>query len=217
MTSHPAQERAALKDSTLRFLGKLQITFPLEQRIAQADPAIRKAYGRVLAQWISGRVPAPDFLLPAELHALCHLDAIVPVSGGLGCYPFSADNRDFAVELSRRPMNAMCAIDALAMSRLTGLASTIKALCAICQAQVRCEVRSDGSLDHDVPQHIRVLWRHRAHPVGPCSDNLCRDLVFLCPECAAPPGSDCLQLPQATAVANAFFGFQRRLIPPASA
>ena len=216
MIRHTAEERAALKNATLQFLDRLRAAFPLEQRIRAADSAARNAYGRVLAKWICGEVPDRDFLSPAELHALCQLDAVVPGPAGLGCYPFSTDDRGISVRFGRYQANAMCAIDALAISRLAGLASVVDAHCSVCLVPVNGQVQADGSLDHDAWPDVRVLWRHAVRAPGSCSESICRDLVFICQKCAASEGCDCLTLPQATAVANAFFRFQREFAPPQS-
>ncbi len=212
MKPDTAQARSALKHETLRFLDALRTAFPLEQRIERADAITKNAYARVLASWIDGRIPSIDFL-PAELlHSLITLDAIVPGVEGIGCYPFSTDDRDISVHFGHRRVAAMCAIDALAIARLARSASIVEARCNVCSSQVCCHVQADGSLLHDAGADMRVLWRHDKCNTRFSSDGLCRNLVFLCRHCAAPADSDCLSLPQATAVANAFFGFQRRLI-----
>ncbi len=217
MRPDTALARSALKHETLTFLDALRTAFPLEQRIVRADEMTRTAYARVLTCWIEGRIPSIDFLSAEQLHSLSALDAIVPGPEGIGCYPFSTNDRDIAVRLGRRRVTAMCAIDALAIARLARSASVVDARCTMCLGPVSCDVQADGSLLHDAGAGMRVLWRHAESNAGSCSDGLCRNLVFLCRQCAAPADGDCLTLPQATAVANAFFGFQRGLILSGSA
>ena len=216
MTPDKAQSRAALRHDALRFLDRLRAAFPLEQRIERAEMATRGAYARVLTRWIEGKIPSLDLLSPAEMQSLRELDAIVPGPSGIGCYPFSVDDRGISVRLGHRRVSAMCAIDALAMARLASSTGIVNARCVTCLNPVSCEVQADGSLQHDACESARVLWRHAVRKTGSCSDSLCRDLVFLCRQCASPEDSDCLTLPQATAVANAFFRFQRGLIPARS-
>ncbi len=212
MTNDPAQTRTALRNDALLFLDKLRTAFPLEQRIEQAAAATRNAYGRVLIHWIEGKIPALDLLSPVELQSLSELDAIVPGAGGIGCYPFSIDDRGIRVRLGHHCVSAMCAIDALAMARLARTVSMVEARCVNCLNPVTCEVQADGSLQHEACGAVRVLWRNSVRNTHSCSDGLCRDLIFLCQRCMPPDGGECLTLPQATAVANAFFRFQHRLI-----
>ncbi len=217
MSIHSARERASIKNQTLDALTRLRTAFPLEQRIAHAPATAKIAYGRVLNHWLEGRIPPADFLPGKELRLLSELDAIVPGIHGIGCYPFSACDTGIRVHLGPHPVHAMCAIDSLAVARVARRAIRIEALCGICAGRVVCAVEADGSLHHNQTESARVIWRRTARVTSSCSDGLCRDLVFVCPQCRAPTDADCLSLPQATAVANAFFGFQRRLISPQSA
>ncbi len=212
MPTYPLHERAAIKNQTLDALARLRASFPLEQRIEDAPVAAKLAYGRVLSHWLEGRIPPADFLPAAELQLLSKLDAIVPGIHGIGCYPFSAGDTGIRVHLGPYPVHAMCAIDALAVARTARRAIRIEALCGICVGPVACEVQADGSLDHDQTEAARVIWRRKVRLASSCSDGLCRDLVVVCRRGRAPADADCLTLPQAAAVANAFFGFQRRLI-----
>ena len=213
MKSLSREVRKSLREETLRFLDRLRTVFPLEQRIARADPQIQDAYTLVLTCWMDGRMPPSDFLSPAQLHALHALDAVAPGRDGIGCYPFSADSRGISVLFSGYRVNAMCAIDALAVARLVASAVQVEARCATCLAAVHIEVQADGSLRHDDTPATAVLWKQASRSSGSCSDTHCRDLVFLCEHCKTRGEGDRLTLPQAAAVANAFFGFQHRLVP----
>jgi hypothetical protein len=51
---------------------------------------------------------------------------------------------------------------------------------------------------------------------GFASLNLCRAILFVCPRCE-PQDGHLYTLPQATAIGNAFFAFQRRLLDQAGA
>ncbi|MHB8453515.1 MAG: organomercurial lyase [Acidiferrobacterales bacterium] len=217
MPTYSARERASIKNQTLGALLRLRTAFPLEQRIADAPATTKLAYGHVLSRWLEGRTPPVDFLPAEELKLLSELDAIVPGIHGIGCYPFSACDSGIRVHLEPFPVYAMCAIDALAVARVARRAIRIEAPCGICGGPVVCEVEADGSLRHDQTEAARVIWRRSAGATSSCSDGLCRDLVFVCRQCRTPPDADCLSLPQAAAVANAFFGFQRRLISPKTA
>jgi len=217
MTTYTVPERTALRNETLDALSRLRAAFPLEQRIEQATAETRRSYGQVLTHWLRGEAPPVTYLPPAELRLLSELDAVVLDSSGIGCYPFSARDSGIQVQFGPHSVYAMCAIDALAIARIARCASRVEALCITCFSPIVCEVEADGSLSHDKTETARIAWRHAVHNTGSCSDGLCRELVFLCNRCQAPINANCLTLCQATAVANAFFSFQRRLIVPAPA
>jgi hypothetical protein len=208
--THP--NRVDLRAAVLTALDRLRAEFPLEARLTGADRATRRAYAGVLDQWRRGLVPPLDCLAPETRARLAALDAIVPSDHGLGCYPFSARDTGIRVQMPAGAVAAMCAVDALAIARLVDARTEIAATCAGCQADIRLRVEGDGSLDHDQTARARVVWLATDGAAASCSQGLCRALRFLCPQCAAPDGSDSFTLPQATAIGNAFFGFQRVLL-----
>lgn len=208
--------RTQLKHAVTSALARLRVQFPLEARLAAAGDDERRAYKRVLEQWLQSTLPMPGLLAAEHLAALIRLDAVVATGEGLGCYPFSARPTGIDVRLPRGTVPAMCAIDALAIARLAGSPVSIAAGCAICGGAITCRVEADGSLDHDQAEVARVLWRNAAPTQGACADHLCRNLLFLCPNCEPPAGDECFTLPQATVIGNAFFSFQLALLraPP---
>lgn len=211
-TAYSSSERAALKDTVLSTLNALRSVFPLERRIAQTTHEARSFYAQVLASWLRGETPSTSMLPPDTLRTLSELDAIVADINGISCYPFNARERGILVQFGSHTAQAMCAVDALAIARLAGATARISAACCHCQRPVACEVQSDGSLNHEQTDVARVIWQHAVHGTGSCSENLCRDLNFLCNECPIPTDATVLTLAQATAVGNAFFSFQRRLL-----
>ncbi len=217
MTGYTASERTALKNAVLTTLSNLKSAFPLEKRISCATQETRLSYVRVLAAWLRGETPLPSMLSQDMLRILRDLDAVVTDSSGLSCYPFSARDRGIRVKYGQHAAQAMCAIDALAVARIARTATQISATCNHCLQPVTCEVQADGSLDHSQTDNARVVWNRTLGAAGSCSDNLCRNLNFQCRHCRIPADATSLTLPQATAVANAFFAFQQRLLQATSA
>lgn len=217
MSQIPVTERHESRNTALDGLTRLRTAFPLETRIDAADNTVRRDYARVLAQWLRGNVPPLTLISPESRKSLIALDAVVADEQGLGCYPFSARPTGIVAQLPGGRVHAMCAVDALAIARLAEAAITIEAPCAICATSIRLRVESNGALDHDQVDRARVIWKAACSATGSCSDNLCRNLLFLCPACEVPPGSTCYTLPQAAIIGNGFFGFQRRLLAGLSA
>lgn len=214
MSINSSQEtRSDRKAAFSSALQKLRGEFPLEERITSAAPAVRAAYAEVLLHWLrTGLPPGMDIAPEPHLKALAAMDAVVLDEHGVSCYPFSARETGIRVLYSGRSVQAMCAIDALAIPRLMHCASRVTARCAVCRCRVRCSFEANGSLAHESAEGVRVAWQPRAHAGGPCCDSLCSGIGFLCKHCAVPEGAASFTLPEAAALGNAFFAFQRRLL-----
>jgi hypothetical protein len=191
-------------------LVRLRTLFPLEERLRHAASPVRAAYAVLLKAWLHAQPPAA--LEAGVLSALTALDAVVLEKHGLGCYPFSTIDTGIRVSLPGGTVNAMCAIDALAIARLAQARTHIDAACTTCNAGIAIEVEENGGLDHDQVDKARVVWHRASHTETSCSRGLCRQIRFLCCACPEPEASDCFTLPQAAAIGNAFFHFQSALL-----
>jgi hypothetical protein len=116
------------------------------------------------------------------------------------------------VTLPYGTVHAMCAIDALAIARLARARTRIDAACTSCGAALAFEVEENGSLDHDQVEMARVIWQHADDIHTSASHGLCRRILFLCRACPVAQTGEHFTLPQATAIGNAFFGFQSALL-----
>lgn len=212
MTVTAPLDRTDARNRVLDGLARLRAAFPLEQRILEAAPAVRAAYAQILCRWQQA-APFPNTEInDALLAELIQRDAVVLQELGLGCYPFSSNDTGIHVTLPAGTVHAMCAIDALAIARLTRTRTRIESSCTTCGAAITCYVEENGGLDHDQVDLARVVWQPAAGPATSCSRGLCRQLRFQCPACPVPHASDCFTLPQATAIGNAFFRFQTALL-----
>lgn len=212
-TSIPRETRNDRRAVFLRVLQKLRAEFPLEERIAGASPTVREAYAEVLLHWLhKGTPPGMDVVPELHLKALAAMDAVVLDERGIGCYPFSAHDTGIRVHYSGKSVYAMCAMDALAIPRLSRAASWVAAQCVVCRCHLTCAVGENGSLENRNPEGIRVALQARAQPGGPCCNSLCAGIRFVCKDCPIPSGATDLPLPVAAALGNAFFSFQRRLL-----
>ncbi|MBB4517492.1 organomercurial lyase [Paraburkholderia fungorum] len=193
-------------------LQRLRNAFPLQARIERAEPAVQAVYRRVLAHWVQeGSSDAVLDVAPTLLRALIDIDAVVIDAHGIGCYPFSDRKTDIRVQFADGSVHAMCAIAALAIPRLMHRTSYIAARCALCRCHLACEIAANGHVDGGNPQGIRVIWRPHA-VTRPCGYSLCTGIVFVCRHCTVPPDVAQFSLPEAAAIGNATFSFQRRLL-----
>lgn len=212
MSTTTAQDRSAARTVVLDGLERLRAAFPLEARMRDTGRAAQAAYGQALQQWLRAMPPQPQAFAADTLAELLKLDALVEEQHGLGCYPFSARDTGITVRLAGGTVNAMCAIDALAVARLAGAASRIDARCETCGTPLHCRVEANGGLDHDQTGVARVVWFRACGTHNSCSQSLCRNIRFLCPRCEPASPGDVYTLPQATAIGNAFFAFQAAFV-----
>jgi hypothetical protein len=212
MISNPPENRPDPKAVVLHALASLRAAFPLEARIRAAGEPIRDVYSQVLAHWLRATPPSAVSFDADALAALVKLDAVVPEEHGLGCYPFSARDTGISVSLPGGTVNAMCAIDALAIARLARARTHIDAACTTCAATIAFHVEENGSLDHDQVEMARVVWQHAVDARASCSQGLCRHIRFVCRACPEPESGEQFSLPQAAAIGNAFFRFQSALL-----
>lgn len=213
MIDLPVTDRPAHRNAVLDGLAALRGDFPLEQRLRSATPALRRAYGQMLSQWLQAAPPSTSLYDRQLLDGLQALDAIVPETGHIGCYPFAAHDTGTRVELPAGRVHAMCAIDALAMARLAESVTVIESGCLHCHAPIAIRMEANGGLDHDQADRATVAWMTADTTQGACSIRLCRNIRFLCNHCTPPAGSRHYTLPQAAAIGNAFFAFQQTLLP----
>jgi hypothetical protein len=200
------------KTVVLDALARLRAAFPLEARILAAAEPVRAAYAQVLTHWLRATPPAASAFDAEALAALVKLDAVVPEEQGLGCYPFSTIDTGIRVLLPGGSVNAMCAIDALAIARLVRVRARIDAACTTCGVSIAIEAEENGGLDHDQMDLARVVWQHAETTHTSCSQGLCRHIRFLCRSCPEPVTAEHFTLPQAAAIGNAFFRFQSTLL-----
>lgn len=200
-------------------IARLRDRFPLEKGVLALPSDVLEDYRRLIDHWCDTASPlATDVLSPESLHVLLAIDAVVDQSGQLGCYPFSALPTGMQVQLGNRSVHAMCAIDALAVSRVSGQATQIVASCALCDTQLALGMHANGSLHEAMMHETAVLWTDETQGscgTNACCNTLCPSIRFVCRSCAEIESKDhegdIFTVPQAAVVANAFFGFQARL------
>jgi hypothetical protein len=212
MSTISAQDRGAARTAVLDGLERLRAAFPLEARVRGASRAAQAAYAQALQQWLRATPPQSRAFAADALAELLKLDALVEEQSGLGCYPFSARDTGITVRLAGDAVNAMCAIDALAVARLGGTRAHIDGRCETCGSALAIEVEANGGLDHDQAEVARVVWFRACGTHNSCSQSLCRNIRFLCPTCEPASPGDVYTLPQATAIGNAFFAFQAAFV-----
>ena len=207
MTSNPLAIPTDPKAVTLAALARLRVAFPLQARLLAAPQAVRVMYAQILSYWLRATAPPVSAFDSAMLGVLVQLDAVVQEEQTLDCYPFSTTDTGMRVTWPAGTASARGAIDALAIARRVRADTRIDAACRACGAGIECRVQENGGLDHDQVEVARVVWLS-----GQATDASRREIYFLCRSCTPPPACECFSLPQASAIGNAFYGFQAALL-----
>ncbi len=207
-----------MDSQTTAALAHLNALLPLAARQAQLPPEWRALHQTILRAFAArGRPPAraelaagtPD--VDAALARLRADDLVVLDEAGeiAGAYPFTLDATPHTVHVNGHTPRAMCAVDALAVGALFGLATAITSHCAATGAPVR--VTQYGLTLPAAPADLRV-GIHWQTPGGCAAHSLCREMPFLRDAAAAeawrqqaPAERETFTAAQALALADAFF------------
>lgn len=208
-----AAKREARRARFQSAMQQLKEEFPLQHRVTNALPEIQAAYVQVLRHWLEQAAPpGRDIVSAALLDALAAMDAVVVDAHGIGCYPFSARDTGIHAHIEGKSVWAMCALDALAIARLSHKASRVTTRCTVCRCHLTIPVAANGSVEQATSEGIRVVRRRHGPQGGPCCETLCSAIRFLCKHCSVPSGVESYTLPEAAALGNSFFAFQMRLL-----
>jgi hypothetical protein len=205
--NHAKQER---KTVVLLAIQELKETFPLQQKIEHSDTSLQQAYTVALTHWIRHGVPPAKDYAPAPLLAALHeCDALIVDEHGIGCYPFSAHDTGIQVSYAGMSVHALCAIDALAIPRLVAREARITSLCHACRCHITCSVEANGSVDGGYSEGLRVVWISKV-ATGVGRHGLGEEIVFFCAHCEVPRKAISFTVPEAAAIGNNLFSFQKR-------
>lgn len=190
----------------------LHRAYPLERRIRQeACDSTRETYLAVLLRWMqTGAAPSADGFDREALDELTALDALFIVDGRIGCPPFSAALTDIEVHFPHETLHALSALDALALPRLVGAPATVETRCAMSGEPIRLTLTAAGGLREADLGAAAVAFQKVADRVTRYTFDLAPGIRFVLPQHGAPLRQT-LALAEASAVANAFYAFQRRL------
>lgn len=191
----------------------LHRAYPLERRIRQeACDATRETYLAVLLRWMqTGAAPSIDGFDREALDELIALDALFIVDGQIGCPPFNVSRTDIQVRFPHETLQALSALDALALPRLVGAPASIEACCAMSGAPISLTLTAEGALQEADLGEAVVAFQKVADDVNRYAFDLAPGIRFLRPQQVGPL-RQVLTLGEASAVANAFYAFQRKLV-----
>jgi len=96
-------------------------------------------------------------------------------------YPFTSDQTEHRVQLRRRKLHAVCAIDALGIAAMFGTDVVIESSCRVCGGGIEIGTAQRGkSLSYARPVNP-VVWYDLAYS-GCAAASCCPSIAFLCSE-----------------------------------
>ena len=210
-----AQSAQADLTKVLAALKGLHRAFPLEDRLkTQACNSTLENYLAMLARWIrTASAPSPDGFDPEALDELLALDAIYLTEDeqAIGLAPFCPVETDIAVRFPHETVSALSALDALALPRLLETAGIIESTCPVTGQPIAIQIDAQGKpLPEDVDKAI-VVFRKISDHIQRYSMDVAPGIRFAHPA-ASGHLAQSLDLAEASAVAHAFYAFQRKLL-----
>jgi len=175
--------------NTAETLYRLHGLLPLKERqqgLSQIEVKLHQVIlrsfverGRPLAKWEISRsqdAANPDTLLD-RLRA-CDLVVLDGRGEVVGAYPFTIEKTHHVVEVNGHRLQAMCALDALAVSPMFDLEVQIHSRCASSQVPIRLRQRDLELLEME-PSEDLLLGIHWQKATTCAAHSLCREMVFL--------------------------------------
>ena len=200
-----------LNDHAQGGLERLNARFPLVQRQAELPPRRRALHHRLLHELgMHGRVP--DWrrnAAPADLDALAALGFITLDTQGepTGVFPVTLEETDYVVEHGSARIHAQCALGALSISPLFGLAVRMESHCAQTGERLVLEQhQGDITVVEGAPHPVVVMHRQDTRSHAPKTVFI-RDFARADEWAAAatPEAVEIYDLDEAVALGAAFF------------
>lgn len=190
----------------------MQRAYPLERRIRQeACDETRETYLAVLLRWLqTGTAPLTEGFDRDVLDELTALDAIFIVNGQIGCPPFNVAKTDIQVHFPHETLHVLSALDALALPRMFNAPATIESHCVMSGEPIAFSLTKDGELRTEDQNQAVIAFQKAANTIIRYTFDLAPGIRFVLPQ-HSQQLKQTLTLSEASAVANAFYAFQRKL------
>lgn len=119
--------------------------------------------------------------LDESIRILKDNDMVVFDSNGepVGAYPFTMEQREHEVTVNGHKVHCMCALDALAVSPMFDLETTINSRCHVTAEPVSIHQHNREVIDADQNSDIffGISWNSAANNC--CATSLCTEMIFL--------------------------------------
>ncbi|MFK5915361.1 MAG: organomercurial lyase [Woeseiaceae bacterium] len=170
-------------------LKNLNKILPLKESQDKCSPEIKNLHKIILNSFIESghilsKVEMSEYVrdIDEAIKILSEKDMVVFSESGMpvGAYPFTMEDREHKIKINGFELNAMCALDALAISQMYNMPTKISSLCRITQAPIYLEqlgasILNSGALNELC---VGVAWGAIDKDLS-CADSLCTEMIFI--------------------------------------
>lgn len=184
-----------MSDLVAQSVLRLNRLLPLKARQDRLPPELRELHRAVIRSLVTRGCPPTREEMGVRLGpdqvdgALTRLgvdDLVVLSKDGrdiVGAYPVTSENTPHQIRINGQTIHAMCALDALSVAPMFGVALAIESRCRVTDAEIHIEQEGERIIAAR-PRTVRVGVRWQA-PSGSAAHSLCMEMVFLQDEQAA--------------------------------
>ena len=170
-------------------LKRLNDILPLKKKYNNCSSQIKSLYQEILKSFVlTGRILSKDEIsiyvtdVNAAIKILDENEMVVTSKDKelVGAYPFTMEDREYKVVINGNEVNAMCAIDALAVSLMFNVDTQIKSRCRITDIPIYLEQSGAHicNFDENRDVHICVAWEAVKDDIK-CANSLCMEMFFV--------------------------------------
>ena len=178
-----------MNQKTERALNQLNTILPLKTRQESCSPEIKALHQALLQSFVTtGRILTRAEMaqqvsnLDEAITILKSNDMVVFTQDGdpIGAYPFTMEKREHQIQVNGYQVHAMCALDALAISPMFGLDTTITSQCRVTGKQVTIQQSGETIKNMEAAGNLYfgIVWE-AADGGSCCADSLCMEMIFL--------------------------------------
>ncbi len=170
-------------------LSRLISFLPLKDKQEACGQEIKELHQKMLRSFVEqGRILTKAEMaqhvgsIDEALNVLKTNDMVVFSDGGepVGAYPFTMEEREHKIQINGHKVNAMCALDALAVSPMFGMDTHIFSKCRVTGAPV--SIKQAGltieNLEEVGDLRFGIIW-NAASSCSCCANSLCMEMMFL--------------------------------------
>ena len=178
-----------MSDKVEKALKRLRDILPLQENQQKFTAELKELHQQVLRSFINqGRILNRGEMIQYvsnvdEAIEILNKNDMVTFSDkgeAIGAYPFTMHNREHKILVNGFQLNAMCALDSLAISPMFGKNTTITSQCRVTGEPVNIQMSGETIKNFEQVKniHVGIFWG-AADEQSYCADSLCMEMIFL--------------------------------------
>lgn len=179
---------ADLKGKIHRAVTRLQEILPLKQNQVQLDNQLIYFHQELLSSFVvKGRILnrtemsalVEDIDLALEILSRNKLVVLSDNGDLIGAYPFTNETREHQISVNGWRVNAMCALDALAVSPMFSVPTEVYSRCCVSGNPLSVNFSSMGNVEGATEALCLAIDWGAYHSDLTCADSLCLQISFI--------------------------------------